>query len=158
MLECNLKNDRVIEGQKHKATTDGMVKSVWQTTGFEHQFVPGPLCVQPEMLSLLGCEPREGICVIIYCTVIMCVDSGQWTDDVESVNPAPDPVNFSVLSHSVLIFLAKADTPLIRFALEIRNPEILGSCFLFLLTGAVFFWPTRVSTGIHLPMHIHTDI
>ena len=84
-----------------------------------------------------------------------------WTvgpDNVESVNPAPAPANFNVLCHSVLISLAKAETPLIRFALEIRNPEILGSCYLFLLTGAVFFWPTRVSTGIHSPMHTHTDI
>ena len=31
-----------------------MLKSVWQTTGCEHQFLPGPLGVQPEMLSLLG--------------------------------------------------------------------------------------------------------
>ena len=53
-----------------------MVKSVWQTTGCEHQFVPGPLCVQPEMLSLLGCEPHEGSCVITSCTVVMGVDSG----------------------------------------------------------------------------------
>ena len=51
-----------------------MVKSVWQMTGCEHQFVPGPLCVQPEMLSLLGCEPREGSCVITSCTVVMGVD------------------------------------------------------------------------------------
>ena len=53
-----------------------MVKSVWQTTGCEHQFVPRPLCVQPEMLSLLGCEPHEGSCVITSCTVVMGVDSG----------------------------------------------------------------------------------
>ena len=53
-----------------------MVKSVWQTKGCEHQYVPGPLCVQPEMLSLLGCEPREGICVITSCTVVMGVDIG----------------------------------------------------------------------------------
>ena len=59
-----------------KAKTDGMVKSVWQTTGCEHQFVPGPLCVQPEMLSLLGCEPRECSCDITSCTVVMGVDSG----------------------------------------------------------------------------------
>ena len=79
-------------------------------------------------------------------------------DDIESVNPAPAPATFNVLCHSVLIFLAKAETPLIRFALGIRNPEILGSCYLILLTGAVFFWPMRVSTGIHTPMHTHTDI
>ena len=79
-------------------------------------------------------------------------------DDVVSVNPAPAPANFSVLCHSVLISLAKAETPLIRFALEIGNPEILGNCYLFILTGAVFFWPTRVCTGIHSPMHTHTDI
>ena len=78
-------------------------------------------------------------------------------DNVESVNPAPAAATFNVLCHSVLI-LAKAETPLIRFALEIRNPEILGNCYLFLLTGAVFFWPIRVSTGIHSPMHTHTDI
>ena len=53
-----------------------MVKSVWQMMGCEHQFVPGPLCVQPEMLSLLGCEAREGTCVITSCTVVMGVDSG----------------------------------------------------------------------------------
>ena len=84
-----------------------------------------------------------------------------WTvgsDDAESVNPAPGLATFYVLCHSVLIYLAKAETPLIRFALEIRNPEILGICYLFLLIGAVFFWPTRVSTGIHSPMHTHTDI
>ena len=51
-----------------------MVKSVWQMTGCEDQFVPGPLCVQPEMLSLLGSEPREGSCVITSCTVVMGVD------------------------------------------------------------------------------------
>ena len=84
-----------------------------------------------------------------------------WTvgpDDVESGNPAPASAKFNILCHSVLISLAKADTPLIRFALESRNPEILGSCNLFPLTGAVFFWPTRVSTGIHSHMHIHPDI
>ena len=84
-----------------------------------------------------------------------------WTvgpDDVESVTPAPALVNFNVLCHSVLISLAKVETPLIRFALEIRNPEILGRCYLFLLSRAVFFWPTRVSTGIHSHMHTHTDI
>ena len=84
-----------------------------------------------------------------------------WTvgpDYVESVNPAPASANFNVLCHNVLISLAKAETPFIRFALEIRNPEILGSCYLFLLTGAVFFQPTRVSTGIHSHMHIHLDI
>ena len=53
-----------------------MVKSVWQTTGSEYQFVAGPLCVQPEVLSLLGCEPHEGSCVITSCTVVMGVDSG----------------------------------------------------------------------------------
>ena len=79
-------------------------------------------------------------------------------DNVESVNPAPAPGTFNVLCHSVLISLAKAETPLIRFPLEIRNPEILGSCYLFLFTGAVFFWPTRVSTGIHSHMYIHTNI
>ena len=79
-------------------------------------------------------------------------------DDVESVNTAPAPATFNVLCHSVLISLVKAETPLIRFALGIRNPEILGSCYLFLLKGAVFFWPSRVSTGIHSPMEIHTDI
>ena len=57
-------------------TDDGMVKSVWQTTSCEQQFLPGPLCVQPEMLSLLGCEPHEGSCVIKSCTVVMAVDSG----------------------------------------------------------------------------------
>ena len=41
-------------------TDDGMLKSERQTTSCGQQFVPGPLCVQPEMLSLLGCEPREG--------------------------------------------------------------------------------------------------
>ena len=51
-----------------------MVKSVWQMAGCEHQFVPGPLCVQPEMLSLLGCEPREGSCVIKSYTLVMVVD------------------------------------------------------------------------------------
>ena len=79
-------------------------------------------------------------------------------DNVESVNPASAPDNFNVLCHSVLISLAKAEAPLIRFALEIRNPENLGSCYLFLLTGTVLFWPTRVSTGIHSPMYTHTDI
>ena len=48
-----------------------MLKSVWQTTGCEHQFLPGPLGVQPEMLSLLGCEPR----VIKSYTLVMVVDS-----------------------------------------------------------------------------------
>ena len=74
-------------------------------------------------------------------------------DDVESVSTAPAPTSFNVLCHSVLISLAKAENPFFRFALEIRNPEILGSCYLFLLTGAVFFWPTRVSTGIHSHMY-----
>ena len=53
-----------------------MLKSVWHTTGCEQQFVPGPLCVQAEMLSLLGCDPREGSCVIKSYTVVMVVDSG----------------------------------------------------------------------------------
>ena len=53
-----------------------MLKSVWQTTVGEQQFVPGPLCVQLEMLSLLGCEPREGSWVIKSYTVVMAVDSG----------------------------------------------------------------------------------
>ena len=57
-------------------TDDGMVKSTWQTTGCEPRFLPGPLCVQPEMLSLLGCEPCEGTCVTKSCTVVMDVDSG----------------------------------------------------------------------------------
>ena len=63
-----------------------------------------------------------------------------WTvrpDDVESVNPVPAPATFNVLCHSVLISLAKAETPFIRFAMEIRNPEILVSCYLFLLTRTV---------------------
>ena len=70
------------------------------------------------------------------------------------LQPLPTLVSFV----TVLVSLAKAETPLIRFALEIRNPEILGSCCLFLLTRAVFFWPTRVSTVIHSPRHTHTDI
>ena len=53
-----------------------MVKSVWQTKGYEHQFVPEPLCVQPEMLSLLGCEAHEGSSVITSCTVVVGVDIG----------------------------------------------------------------------------------
>ena len=53
-----------------------MLKSVWQTTACEQQFIPGPLCVQLEMLSLLGCEPREDSCVIKSYTVAMAVDSG----------------------------------------------------------------------------------
>ena len=79
-----------------------------------------------------------------------------WTvgpDYVVSVNPAPVHANLSVL-----ISLAKVETPLIRFALEIRNPENLGSCYLYILTGVVFLWPTRVNTGIHSHMHTHTDI
>ena len=79
-------------------------------------------------------------------------------DDVESVKTAPAPATFNVLCHNVLIYLAKAETPFIRFALGIRKPDILGSCYLFLLTWSVFFWPMRVSTGIHSPMHTHTDI
>ena len=112
-----------------------MVKSVWQMTGCEHQFVPGPLCFQPEMLSLLGCEPHEGSCVIKSYTLVRL-----WTvrpDDVESVNLVPAPATFNVLCHSVLISLAKAETPFIRFAMEIRNPETLVSCYLFLLTRTV---------------------
>ena len=58
----------------------------------------------------------------------------------------------------VLVSLAKAETPIIRFPLEIRNPEILGSCYLLLLTRAVFFCPIRVSTRIYSRMHTHTDI
>ena len=53
-----------------------MVKFVWQTTGYEHQFVPVSLCVQPEMLSLLGCEANEGSFVITSCTVVVGVDIG----------------------------------------------------------------------------------
>ena len=77
--------------------------------------------------------------------------------EFSSVNPAAAPTTFNVLCHSVLISLAKAENPLIRFALEIRNPEILGSCYHFLPTGAVFFLPTRVSTGIQSPMHPYND-
>ena len=93
-----------------------------------------------------------------------------------TVSPGPDPSYFSVLCHRVLVSLAKPETPLIRFALETRNPDILGSSCLFLLTRAVFFWPTRVRelwwklcensqwefsiwpTGIDSPKHTHTDI
>ena len=53
-----------------------MLKSVWQMTACEQQFVPGSLCVQPEMLSLLGSEPHEGSCVIKSHSVVMVVDSG----------------------------------------------------------------------------------
>ena len=53
-----------------------MLKSVWQTISCEQQFVPGPLCVQPEMLSLLDCEPHEDSCVTKSYTVVMVVDSG----------------------------------------------------------------------------------
>ena len=53
-----------------------MLKSVWQTTSCGQQFVPGPLCVQPEMLSLLGCEAHEGSCVITSCSVVVGVDIG----------------------------------------------------------------------------------
>ena len=52
-----------------------MLKSVWQTTGCEHQFLPGPQGVQPAMLSLLSCEPHEGSCVIKSYTLVMVVDS-----------------------------------------------------------------------------------
>ena len=51
------------------------LKSVWQMTDCEHKFLPGPLGVQPEMLSLLGCEPRECSCVIKSYTLVMVVDS-----------------------------------------------------------------------------------
>ena len=84
-----------------------------------------------------------------------------WTvgpDDVESVIPVPAPATFNALCHSVLISLTKAETPFIRFALKIRNPETLVSCYLFLLTRAVSFWPTTVNTRIHSHMHIHPDI
>ena len=133
-----------------------MGKSVSQMTGYELLFLPGPLCVQPEMLPLLGYEPCEGSSVIKSCTLVWLWTVGP--DDVESVNPAPAPATLNVLCHSVLISLAKAETPLIRFALEIRDPEILVSCYLFLLTRAVLFWPTTVNTRIHSHMHIYPDI
>ena len=84
-----------------------------------------------------------------------------WTvgpHEVDSVNPAPALATFNILCHSVLISLAKAETSFIRFALEIRNPVILVSTYLFLLTRAVLFWSTTVNTRIHSHMHIHPDI
>ena len=86
------------------------------------------------------------ICVITPTWLMISHPMHIWN---HTVSPAPGPAYFSVLWHRVLVSLAKAETPLIRFALEIRNPGILGSCCLFLLTRAVFFWPTKVSTGIH---------
>ena len=133
-----------------------MVKSVWQTTGCEHQFAPGPPFVQPEIRAFWAVSPVKAevsshpVLWLSVCTVV--------PDDVESVNPDRAHANFNVLCHSVLMSFAKTETPLVRFALEIRNPEILGSCYLFLLTGAVFFWPTLVSSGIHSHTHTHIDI
>ena len=46
---------------------------------------------------------------------------------------------------------------LICFPLVIRKHEILGRCWLFLLTRAVFFWPTKVSTGIQLYVWHHNQ-
>ena len=54
-----------------------------------------------------------------------------------TVSPAPVPACFSVLCHRVLVSLAKDETPLIWFGLEIRNPEFLESSCLFILTRAV---------------------
>ena len=68
--------------------------------------------------------------------------------------PSSSPCLLNVLCHRVLVSLAKAETPLIRFALEIRNPDILESSCLFLLTRAVFFWPTGMSTVIHSHRHL----
>ena len=96
----------------------------------------------------------HSICVITPTWLMISHPMYIWN---HTVSPAPAHAFFSVLWHRVLVSLSKAETPLIRFALEIRNPEILGSCCLFLLTSAVFFWPTKVSTGIHSPMHPHTD-
>ena len=102
---------------------------------------------------------------ILHHTHSICVITPTWLMKSHlmyvwnhNVSPAPAHAYFSVLCHRLLVYLAKAETPLIWFALEIRNPVILGSCCQFFLTRAVFFWPTRVSTGIHSPMHTHTDI
>ena len=97
----------------------------------------------------------HSICVITATSLMISHPMYVWN---HTVSQAPAPAYFSVLCHRVLVSLAKAETTLIRFALENRNPEILGSCCLFLRTRAVFFWPTRVSTGIHSPMHTRTDI
>ena len=97
----------------------------------------------------------HSICVITPTWLMISHPMYVWN---HTVSPAPAPPYYSVLCHKILVSLAKAETPLIRFALEIRNPEILGNCCLFLLKSAGFFWPTRVSTVIHSPMHTQTDI
>ena len=79
-------------------------------------------------------------------------------DNVEFVNPAPAPANFNVLCHSILISLAKAETPLIRFALEFRNTENLGSCPVppdrdsFILAYQSEHWDTL--THVHSHWHL----
>ena len=86
-----------------------------------------------EWQSNQGIKPHtHSICVITPTWLIISHPMHMWK---HTVNPAQAPDYISVLCH----------------------PEILGSCCLFLLTRAVFFWPTKVSTGIHSPMHTHTD-
>ena len=96
----------------------------------------------------------HSICVITPTLLMISHPIYVWN---HTVSQAPAPAYFILVSSRPGL-LAKAETPLIRFALEIRNPEILGSCCLFFLTKAVFFWPTRESTVIYSPMHTHTDI
>ena len=80
----------------------------------------------------------HSICVITYTWLMISHPMYVWN---HTVSPAPAPAYFSVLCHRVLVSVAKAETPLIRFALEIRNPEILGSCCLFL-------WQGQFSSGL----------
>ena len=97
----------------------------------------------------------HSVCVITPICLMMSHPMYVWN---HTVSPAPAHACFSVLCNRVLVSLHKAENALIMFALEISNPEILENSCLFLLTRAVYFWPTRVSTVIHSHMHTHTDI
>ena len=95
------------------------------------------------------------VCIITPTWLMISHPMYVWN---HTLSPAPAPACFSVLCNRVFFSLAKAETPLISFVLEIRNPEILESSCLFLLTRAVFFWPTSVSPVIHSHIHTYTDI
>lgn len=141
-----------------------MVKSVWQMTGCEHQLVPGPLCVQPELLSLLGCEPLEAQCAPEGSCVAHSLHCGYGCgtvgpDCVAPLSSQPQPLpslrpcvtvsrgppwpKLKPLSSGLLWKLEFSD---LRKLLPIS------------LQGQFSFWPTRVSTGIHTHTHTHTDI
>ena len=67
----------------------------------------------------------HSICVITPTWLMISHPMYVWNH----TQPSSSPSLLSVLCHRVLVSLAKAETSLINFAFEIRNPEILGRCY-----------------------------